>query len=249
MRIHILSDLHNEFRELTGYGAEADVTVLAGDIDLGERGFAWACSAFAERPVIYIAGNHEYYGHAIPSLTNKLLRKKNPGTVRFLECTGVTIQGMRFLGCTLWSDFEIAGDMAGSMQASQDRMNDYRKIRVSPRYRRLQPKDTAKRNAASRKWLRSEVEKDPSRTVVVTHHAPSVRSLKAEFSVDPVSGAYASDLEDLIAELQPLLWIHGHTHYCVDYSIGKTRIISNQRGYPHIPVTGFDPGFVIEAGP
>ena len=147
MRIHILSDLHNEFRELTGYGAEADVTVLAGDIDLGERGFAWACSAFAERPVIYIAGNHEYYGHAIPSLTNKLLRKKNPGTVRFLECTGVTIQGMRFLGCTLWSDFEIAGDMAGSMQASQDRMNDYRKIRVSPRYRRLQPKDTAKRNA------------------------------------------------------------------------------------------------------
>jgi len=247
VRIHILSDLHNEFRELTGYGAEADITVLAGDIDLGEKGFAWARSAFAERPVIYVAGNHEYYGHVMPSLTRKLLRKKDAGTVRFLECTAVTIQGIRFLGCTLWSDFDIGGDRAGSMEASQERMNDYQKIRVSPRYRHLRPTDTALRNAAACRWLKAEVGKDPSRTVVVTHHAPSVRSLNPDFTFDPVNGAYASDLEDLIAQTRPALWIHGHTHYCVDYTIGNTRIISNQRGYPHMPVSGFDPGLVIEA--
>ena len=246
MRIHVLSDLHNEFRELAGYGAEADVTVLAGDIDSGDRGFTWARSAFAERPVIYVAGNHEYYGHAIPGLTKKLLGKKEPGSICFLECSEATIQGIRFLGCTLWSDFEISGDRAGSMQASQDRMNDYQKIRVSPGYRRLRPKDTALRNTASRKWLSAQVGKDPARTVVVTHHAPSVRSLNPEFSVDPVSGAYASDLEALITESGPALWIHGHTHFCVDYTIGKTRVISNQRGYPHIPVDGFDPGLVVE---
>ncbi len=246
MRIHILSDIHNEFRELAGYGAEADVTVLAGDIDLGEKGFAWARASFTGRPVVYVAGNHEYYGHAMPALTKKLLKQKNRGTVNFLECTEVTIQGIRFLGCTLWSDFDIAGDKTGSMQASQERMNDYQKIRISPRFRRLKPDDTALRNAASREWLRTEVGKDPSRTVVVTHHAPSVKSLNPEFSFDPVSGAYASDLEGFIAETQPALWIHGHTHYCVDYAIGKTRIVSNQRGYPHMPVSGFDPGLVVE---
>jgi Icc-related predicted phosphoesterase len=248
LRIHILSDLHNEFRVLSGYGAEADVTVLAGDIDIGEKGFAWARSVFAGRPVVYVAGNHEYYGHAMPSLTKKLLREKDPGNVTFLECTDVTIGGMRFLGCTLWSDFDIVGDRAESMQVSYERMNDYQKIRVSPRYRRLRPKDTALRNAASCRWLKAEVGKDPARTVVVTHHAPSVRSLNPDFSFDPVSGAYASDLEEFIAETRPALWIHGHTHYCVDYTIGTTRIISNQRGYPHMPVSGFDPGLVVEAG-
>jgi Icc-related predicted phosphoesterase len=248
LRIHILSDIHNEFRELSGYGADADVTVLAGDIDLGEKGYAWARSAFGDRPVVYVAGNHEYYGHAIPSLTKKLLRKKDPGNVRFLECSETVIQGIRFLGCTLWSDFDIGGDRAVAMQASQARMNDYRKIRVSPRYRMLRPKDTALRNTAARRWLKEEVGKDPARTVVVTHHAPSIRSLNPEFSFDPVSGAYASDLEDFIVESRPALWIHGHTHFCVDYTIGSTRIISNQRGYPHMPVTGFDPGLVVEAG-
>jgi Icc-related predicted phosphoesterase len=248
LRIHILSDIHNEFRQLSGYGADADVTVLAGDIDLGEKGFAWARSSFGDRPVVYVAGNHEYYGHAIPSLTKKLLRKKDPGNVRFLECSETIVGGIRFLGCTLWSDFDIGGDRAAAMQASQARMNDYRKIRVSPRYRTLRPNDTALRNAASRRWLTAEVGKDPARTVVVTHHAPSIRSLNPVFSFDPVSGAYASDLEAFIAETRPALWIHGHTHYCVDYTIGDTRVISNQRGYPHMPVDGFDPGLVVEAG-
>jgi hypothetical protein len=184
----------------------------------------------------------------MPSLTKKLLNEKDPGSVRFLECTEATFQGIRFLGCTLWSDFSIGGDRAEAMQASQERMNDYQKIRVSPRYRRLQPKDTALLNSASCRWLRAEVGRDPSHTVVVTHHAPSVRSLDPEFSLDPVSGAYASDLEDFIAEAQPALWIHGHTHYCVDYTIGRTRMVSNQRGYPHVPVSGFDPGFAVELG-
>ena len=247
MRIHILSDLHNEFRDLSGYGADADVTVLAGDINLGEKGFAWARSAFGDRPVVYVAGNHEYYGHAIPGLTKKLQRRKDPGNVRFLECSETVIRGIRFLGCTLWSDFDIGGDRAAAMQAAQARMNDYRKIRVSPRYRVLRPNDTALRNAAARRWLEVEVGKDPARTVVVTHHAPSLRSLNPDFSADPVSGAYASDLEAFISQTRPALWIHGHTHTCVDYTIGETRIISNQRGYPHLPVAGFDPGLVVDA--
>ena len=246
MRIQILSDLHNEFKVLPGFKEEADVTVLAGDIDLGEKGFAWARSAFPSHPVIYIAGNHEYYGHGIPSLTTKLLEKKDPGTVRFLECTAVTVLGVRFLGCTLWSDFGIAGDPAGSMDASSARMNDYRKIRVSPRYRRFRPSDGAMRYSASLRWLEAEVVKDPARTVVVTHHAPSIRSLNPTFSSDPVNGAYASDLEGFIARTQPALWIHGHTHFCVDYMIDNTRVVSNQRGYPHMPVPGFDPGLVLD---
>ena len=249
MRIQVLSDLHNEFKALTAAEAGADVVVLAGDIDLGTRGLLWAREAFPSSPVIYVAGNHEYYRHAFPGLTRKLLAMKHTGSVRFLECGAATIRDVRFLGCTLWSDFGIDGDVEAGMDEALARMNDYDKIRLSPRFRRLRPSDTASRFEASVRWLDDELRHDAERTVVVTHHAPSARSLNPAFASVGVNSAYASDLEDLIARRKPALWIHGHTHFCVDYMLGGTRVVSNQRGYPHIPVKGFDPAMVVEIHP
>jgi len=246
MRIQVLSDLHNEFSVMDPVDAGADVVVLAGDIDLGERGFLWARDAYPARPVVYVAGNHEYYRHAMPGLTRRLLAMKYTGSVNFLERSAVSIMGVRFLGCTLWSDFGISGDIASGMELARTRMNDYSKIRLGPSYRRLRPADTAARFAESVRWLDGELAHDAERTVVVTHHGPSARSLDPAFAADPINGAFASDLEELIARRAPALWIHGHTHFCVDYTIGSTRIISNQRGYAHQPVEGFDPGRVTE---
>jgi len=82
--------------------------------------------------------------------------------------------------------------------------------------------------------------------VVVTHHSPGIYSISQELRGDLISAAYASDLEGLIREFDPVLWVHGHTHYCCDYMIGNTRVVSNQRGYPDDPVTGFDPRFIID---
>ncbi|MGE5362106.1 MAG: metallophosphoesterase [Bacteroidales bacterium] len=245
-RIRVLSDLHNEFRPIVLEQIDADVTVLGGDIDIGDKGVRWAASAFAGQPVIYVAGNHEYYGRAIPKLTEQLARVAADSHVMFLECTAVTIGSIRILGCTLWSDFQITGNRMVAMAASADAMTDFRRIRVSPSFRKLRPSDVASWHVRSVNWLRAQFQEgDSRRTVVVTHHAPSARSLSPASRADPIAAAYASALDELIAESGVALWVHGHTHCCVDYRIGVTRVVSNPRGYPDDPVDGFDPNLVV----
>lgn len=64
--------------------------------------------------------------------------------------------------------------------------------------------------------------------------------------VDAAAAAYASNLDDMVAGSGAALWVHGHTHHCVDYRLGGTRVVSYQRGYPNEPVGGFKPGLVVE---
>ena len=86
------------------------------------------------------------------------------------------------------------------------------------------------RHGVSRQFITEELAKPfDGPTVVVTHHAPSWLSVPDKFR--EASAAYASRLEDLILDHEPLLWIHGHTHTSFDYKIGKTRIVCNPRGY------------------
>jgi Icc-related predicted phosphoesterase len=246
LRIHVLSDLHNEFEPYNPSKVDCDVVVLAGDLGLGMNGLKWIDAVLQQKTVIYVAGNHEYYGNALPRLTNKLSETCQGTSVRFLECESVSFNGVRFLGCTLWSDFGVVGNRSASMDTAQNVMTDYRRIRVSPKYRKLRPMDTAALHAASVKWLQESLMKPSEPTIVVTHHAPSPRSLKPGTEKDPVSGAYASRLDDWIETSSILLWVHGHTHHCVDYTIGSTRILSNQRGYPDEPAEGFQPSLVVD---
>lgn len=126
MKIHILSDLHLEFGGLRLPEADADVTVLAGDIGVGLQGIEWALQAIPfHQPVIYVMGNHEFYGQrSMPELWKKA-REKVAGThVHLLENEAVEIGGVRFLGATLWTDFDLFGDREGGMKSALD-MNDY----------------------------------------------------------------------------------------------------------------------------
>jgi Icc-related predicted phosphoesterase len=182
----------------------------------------------------------------MPKLTNELRDEAKSASVNFLERSVASIGGVRFLGCTLWSDFTITGAQANSMAVCREVMNDFKKIRVSPAFRRLRPEDLVALNAASIAWLRTEMASRIEPTVVVTHHAPSARSLNPCFAGDPINGAYATDLEELILAAEPALWIHGHTHFSVDYRLGATRVVSNQRGYPGEPDRRFDPGQLVE---
>jgi hypothetical protein len=91
-------------------------------------------------------------------------------------------------------------------------------------------------------WLRQEL----LQRVEGTHHAPSPRSVPPQHAGSLMNAAFVSDLEDFVRESGVKLWIHGHTHYNVDYSIGTTRVYSNQRGYPGEVVPGFKPRAVIE---
>jgi hypothetical protein len=107
--------------------------------------------------------------------------------------------------------------------------------------------DSAQMHAASVRWLARRMSRhDPARTIVVTHHAPSFRSISRHNVGDVLSAAFASDLDLMIQASRIPLWIHGHTHHNVDYKIGATRIYSNQRGYPDETALSFEPEKVIK---
>jgi Icc-related predicted phosphoesterase len=222
MRIRMLSDLHREFGHITLPKVAADVVVLAGDIDRGTRGVSWARMAFPDVPVLYVAGNHEHYDERIGRLHEKLREAAAGSNVRILENESFELNGYRFFGATLWTDFNLLGDRFTAMTAagSKERgMNDYRKIRRQDAGR-LQPKHTAMLHADSRLALTQFLAGgDPARSIVITHHAPSIQSLPEQKQSEPISAAYASNLEDLITAKGPALWVHGHIHRPRDYFI------------------------------
>jgi hypothetical protein len=125
-------------------------------------------------------------------------------------------------------------------------MNDFRLIRKSPEYRRFLPGDARRVHKRSLAWLQRELAMPfHGPTLVVTHHAPGLRSCAPAFRDHPVTAAYASDLEWML-DGSAALWIHGHTHFCVDYAVNGTRVVANQRGYPDEAAAGFDPALVVE---
>jgi Icc-related predicted phosphoesterase len=247
MRIRILSDLHLEFGPLALPEVQADVVVLAGDVHVGARGITWCQEQFPGIPVVYVPGNHEYYGEAIHRFTAKLREQTAGSQVHLLDNDVIEIQGVTFFGAILWTDFRLLGDSLPARLEAWEVVNDYRRIRVSPSYRRLKPEDTMGWHQRSRRWLENRLA-EPKRgpVVVVTHHAPSALSLGNHESLDLVSAAFASRLDKLVAESGAALWVHGHIHRATDYCLGNTRVICNPRGYPDEPVPEFNPALVVE---
>lgn len=254
MNLWIMSDLHLEFGQPFAQllPPDADVLVCAGD--LLTRGIVpsieWlAANTPSSMPVVFTAGNHEYYGASVQESIRdaRLLRDRHP-RIRFLENEAVDIGDVRFFGATLWTDFRInGGDPELAMATAQTGMNDYRKIKFSKLpYQKFKPIHAYRKHHESRAFLKSALAESSTRkTVVLSHHAPSSRSIPAEFQGDPLSACYASDLEELIVEGQPSLWVHGHVHKRVDYRVGGTRVLANPRGYPG-EGKAFDPQLVIE---
>jgi predicted phosphohydrolase len=229
---------------------DADAVVLAGDVDIGTEGLEWTKHSTREcpdKPVIYIIGNHEYYHNALPQLTETLRRESAGTNIHLLENSSVKINDFTILGCTLWTSFLSGPDPETAMRTAEDLMNDYRIISNSIEQRKLRARDTALLHRESVAWLQHELgQHDPSRTIVVTHHSPSFKSEAAQYVNGPLAPAFSSDLDALIEASGVPLWIHGHTHHNVDYRIGATRVLSNQRGYPEQTCKGFAPQLVVE---
>jgi 3',5'-cyclic AMP phosphodiesterase CpdA len=247
MRLHIYSDLHLEFAPLEPPDTRADVVILAGDIHVQTRGIGWAAQAF-RRPVIYVPGNHEYYGGHFKNTLAKMRDRASETPVHVLDRDEVVIDGVRFLGTTLWTDFSATGNLVLAALEARQRMTDYRRIRAAG-YRRLRPSDVVEDHRESVSFLRARLaEPFEGKTVVVTHHAPSTRSIAAHFRDDTghLNAAYVNRLEELLGP--PVsLWVHGHTHTSFDYDLLGTRVVCNPRGYiPYEPNPDFDPGRVVE---
>jgi predicted phosphodiesterase len=246
MKLHILTDLHIEFGDFMPPPIDADVVVLAGDIGLGISGVRWAAQRFPHTPVIYIAGNHEFYRHDIALIDE--LRVAAKDNIHLLENDSIEINGVRFLGTTLWTDFALYGDVEqlAAMQYAEGRMNDY--AIIANRNRRFRPQDSLAIHTRSRHWLAAKLtEPFDGETVVVTHHAPSARSIHGRFRDSPLSAAFASNLEKMIGADRVALWIHGHMHDSFDYEIDGTRVVCNPRGYtPDALNPDFRPDLVVD---
>lgn len=139
MKLLVLSDLHLEFAPLSITDKDADVVVLAGDINLKTRGLEWAMKTFPDKPVIAVAGNHEYYGEKYPGLMKKGKQLVEGTNVHLLENDHVEIDGVSFFGCTLWTDLKLFGDPRLAGYFCQQEMSDFKKIRVEPEYCKLNP--------------------------------------------------------------------------------------------------------------
>ena len=164
-----------------------------------------------------------------------------------LEKDVVNINGVNFLGCTLWTDFELLGDPRITGFECQQIMTDFKKIRLSPKFSKLRSIDVASIHRQSISWLSNKLEQlSGGINIVVTHHAPSIKSIPDDYRDNIISSAYASNLEKVIEKYNPIYWIHGHLHNSSNYKIGGTQIICNPRGYTHERNTDFDNKFFIE---
>ncbi|MBR9884131.1 MAG: hypothetical protein GYB21_10955 [Oceanospirillales bacterium] len=255
MKLHILSDLHIEcFIDPHAYNLEdvgADVVVLAGDIGVGSDGVEWA-GRQSERlkiPVVYVAGNHEYYYHDMAACKTLMQQAAAHKGVYWLDDALCEIGGVRFLGCTLWTDYSAVGAREQAMSAAAQTMPDHRYIEHNGQV--LQPPHAALLHASSVEWLKTQLETPfAGKTVVVTHHAPTPSAQHPAFPLDALAGAFWTDLENtLLAKAD--LWIYGHTHACLDKVVAGTRVVSNQSGYRKSPTSPgedpkFNPRFVVD---
>jgi predicted phosphodiesterase len=252
MKLHILSDLHNEISPflIDPNSHSADVIVLAGDISKGDRGIAWARGQWPTKQIIYVAGNHEFYGQIRKNVISSIRLAAKQYDVHFLDDDEVIIDRVRFVGGTLWTDFKLFGDhlQKDCMRKAINGLNDFRVINEGDKV--FSPNDALALFEKSYGYLKQRLTCAPfnGKTVVVTHHLPSELSIADRFKDDPLSACFASNTDDLLGHNE--LWIHGHTHDSFDYMVDGTRVVCNPRGYSFsknsVENLEFNPALIVE---
>ena len=255
VNIQLLSDLHFESNPnfMPQPAPGADLLVLAGDIgsyqtnssltqlgiaDFGLQRFAkWPC------PVVYVPGNHEYDGQEFDEAHARLQEVCKRLGFTWLEREVALIQGIRFVGCTLWTDFDALSATSaatGAVTIGQQLAARDKALRAAnfalKRNHALQAGQPMLADAVralglqSQAWLRQALStRYEGTTVVVTHFAPSLHSADPRYGITPGTAGFCNALDDLLPQAQ--LWLHGHLHCPIDYTVGGCRVVANPLGY------------------
>lgn len=203
--------------------------------------------------ILIISGNHEYYSvRNIVSIgeTDAMIEKivSKYKNITYLNKSGLIIDGVKFIGCTLWSDVSSIPDIAEKV------MNDYKYIYVKKnkknnkknknqdksqnssdeKYKRLlKASDVCEMNKECIEWIKHEINKFKEtdkykKIIILTHHAPSFSMLNKS---DVYSPCYATNYNDIMGK--PVsIWISGHSHHSNHIRINNTLCVSNCMGYP-----------------
>lgn len=246
LKAAVFSDLHLAYNGTLPYPFDlpddVELAIVPGDVSAPVSvSLQWlhnVVSARGKRDVVFVAGNHEHYGQVYEkSMAQGMEDCAKFPHIHFLENEAAVIKGVRFLGATMWTDFDLFGNPAAAMEQAAAFMNDYNAIRsraADGNYRRFTPERTRLIHEESRAWLRQALAEDfDGPTVVVTHTSPHRMSVAEEYVTDPLTPAFASDFAPEIEEFEPDFWVHGHTHTGFDYTVPgtNTRVVCNPLGY------------------
>jgi Icc-related predicted phosphoesterase len=229
MRLRIFSDLHFEFHRDGGRSLVAsfgdvpcDAVVLAGDLSNAARlgtSLDILCSQFRDVPVVYVHGNHEFYGSSrdtVLEITAAAVRR-NPN-LQWLDGSAFEFGGVRFLGAPLWFPHPGPGESLKRL------MNDFSEIEGFEQW-------VYAENARHVDFFEREL---GTNAVAVSHYLPGLFSVAPQFVGHPLNPFFVCDLEPLIRRTQPALWVHGHTHASIETQVGNTRVVCNPFGYARI---------------
>ena len=266
MKIQLLSDLHLETQpEFSVDPAPgADLLVLAGDVGSyqgGSRlpGADYGLGRFSPRagwptPVLYVPGNHEYDGADFDTVHARLRELCGALGIRWLERESLVIDGVRFVGCTLWADFDaLVPRGAGPAEAERQRGKALRAAnfylekmggtRGGEPMLAAQVREEALRSQA---WLRAALALPfDGPTVAVTHFAPTLASADPRYGLTPGTAGFCNSLDELLPQAD--LWLHGHLHCAFDYVKDGCRVVANPLGYADKgEQDGFEPHKLVE---
>jgi hypothetical protein len=256
MKIKLWSDIHLEFSNhkfehlLTSDPANKEITLLLpGDIDVGMFGQVFietVCEEF--KHVLRTCGNHEFYGQDFESVIDGWRNYEEttaPKNFHFLNNDQRLIDGVRFLGGTMWTGFNYEDRMV--MINARNNMNDYThimngKFTISPEFILEE----------HNKYIKFLVEKlaEPydGPTVVMSHHSPGNVLKRKGRAAQLLDYCYFADLEEFIGGNECIkLWVHGHTHQNYDYIVNETRVVCNPYGYHNYQTNGgFNKDLILE---
>lgn len=266
MRLQLLSDLHlesqPEFRATVA--PDASLLVLAGDVGSYQAGSSlldddFGLGRFAPRPggwrrVLYVPGNHEYDGLDFEQTHARLRATCARLGIEWLERRTLVIDGVRFIGTTLWADFDaLTAPGANLASALNQRQRAFRAadfyLARNTTLRDGQPMlaaDLRELGLACQRWLREALSVPfDGPTVVVTHFAPTLKSADPRYGLTPGTAGFCNALDDLLPSAT--LWLHGHLHCAHDYRVGGCRVVANPLGYGDKgEQVGFKPAWSIE---